>query len=260
MATKNKHFVLVHGMCHGAWCWYKLATMLEAAGHRVTTPDLLASGINPTKIEEVESFADYCRPLLEALEAIPPNEQVVLVGHSLSGFCIALAMEKFPTKVSVAVFVTAMMPSEMLSISKIKEEYSKEHPIEYFLDSTLSADPEIPGPKPVITLGPTYLATKMYQLCPPQDLTLARGLLRPGSQFNSDQGKQDMISKQNYGSVNRVFIVCKQDKAIKMEFQRWMVAHSPETEVNEIKGADHMAMLSQPIELSSLLTEMAQKY
>jgi hypothetical protein len=21
------HFVLVHGLCHGAWCWYKVATL-----------------------------------------------------------------------------------------------------------------------------------------------------------------------------------------------------------------------------------------
>jgi hypothetical protein len=28
--------VLVHGLCHGAWCWYKAATALESAGHRVT--------------------------------------------------------------------------------------------------------------------------------------------------------------------------------------------------------------------------------
>ena len=56
--NKNKHFVLVHGMCHGAWCWYKLATLLEQAGHRVTAPDLSASGMNLRKIEEVESFAN----------------------------------------------------------------------------------------------------------------------------------------------------------------------------------------------------------
>lgn len=114
--------MLVHGMCHGAWCWYKIATLLEAAGHRVSAPDLLAAGTNPGKIEEVESFADYCWPLLEAMAAVPDDEKVILVGHSLAGFVIALAMERFPEKVSVAVFVTAVMPTEMLSISRIEEE------------------------------------------------------------------------------------------------------------------------------------------
>ncbi|XP_078159403.1 norfluorocurarine synthase 2-like isoform X2 [Carex rostrata] len=212
--NKNKHFVLVHGMCHGAWCWYKLATLLEQAGHRVTTPDLSASGMNLRKIEEVESFADYCQPLLDAIAAIPEEEKVVLVGHSLGGFVIALAMETFPEKVSVAVFVTSVMPSEMLSISKIEEE----------------------------------------------DLTLAKMLLRPGSSFISDQAKNDMLSKQNYGSVNRVFIVCKQDKAVKMEVQKWMVEQSPDTEVKELEEADHMPMFSQPSELFSLLIEISKKH
>ncbi|XP_078160781.1 polyneuridine aldehyde esterase-like [Carex rostrata] len=258
--NNNKHFVLVHGMCHGAWCWYKLATLLEQAGHRVTAPDLSASGMNHRKIEEVESFADYCQPLLDAIAAIPEEEKVVLVGHSLGGFVIALAMETFPEKVSVAVFVTAVMPSEMLSISKIEEEYLKEHPVEYFMDTSFSMNPETPGPNPITSLGPTYLATKMYQLCPHEDLTLAKMLLRPGSQFSSDQAKKDMLSKQNYGSVNRVFIVCKQDKAIKMEFQKWMVEQSPDTEVKELEEADHMAMFSQPRELFSLLMEISQKH
>lgn len=88
---------------------------------------------------------------------------------------------------------------------------------------------------------------------------MAKLLLRPGSTFNSDQAKKDMLSKQNYHSVNRVFVVCKQDKAIKLEFQKWMVEQSPGTEVKEIEGADHIAMLSQPEELFSLLMDIAQK-
>jgi pimeloyl-ACP methyl ester carboxylesterase len=38
------------------------------------------------------------------------GERLVLVGHSFGGLSVALAMEKFPRKVAVAVFVTAAMP------------------------------------------------------------------------------------------------------------------------------------------------------
>lgn len=44
------------------------------------------------------------------MATVPPEEKVVLVGHSLGGMNIALAMEKFPEKVSVSVFLTAFMP------------------------------------------------------------------------------------------------------------------------------------------------------
>ncbi|CAA2972600.1 Hypothetical predicted protein [Olea europaea subsp. europaea] len=107
---QQKHFVLVHGACHGAWCWYRLQTLLEAEGHRVAVMDLAASGIDPKMLDELRTFSDYNQPLLEVMESIPPDEKVVLVAHSLGGLNIAFAMEKYPHKISVAVFIAAYMP------------------------------------------------------------------------------------------------------------------------------------------------------
>ncbi|XP_027171956.1 polyneuridine-aldehyde esterase-like [Coffea eugenioides] len=107
---QQKHFVLVHGACHGAWCWYKLKPLLESAGQRVTAIDLSAAGINPKRLDEVYTLEDYSLPLLELMASIPPAEKVVLVGHSYGGFNLALAMENYPEKISIAIFVTAYMP------------------------------------------------------------------------------------------------------------------------------------------------------
>ncbi|GJM91964.1 hypothetical protein PR202_ga08387 [Eleusine coracana subsp. coracana] len=105
------HFVLVHGVCHGAWCWYKVAAILEFTGHRVTALDMAACGARPGRAEDVTSFEDYSRPLLDTVAALPPEEKVVLVGHSFGGQSLALAMERFPDKVDVAVFISAAMPA-----------------------------------------------------------------------------------------------------------------------------------------------------
>ncbi len=35
-------FVLIHGACHGAWCWHKMIPLLVSRGHRVMAPDLPA--------------------------------------------------------------------------------------------------------------------------------------------------------------------------------------------------------------------------
>ncbi|XP_061363419.1 salicylic acid-binding protein 2-like isoform X2 [Gastrolobium bilobum] len=114
MGTENsvvrKHYVLVHGACHGAWSWYKVKPRLESAGHQVTVLDLAASGTNMKKIEDVDTFSQYSEPLLQLLATIPPNEKVVLVGHSLGGPNIALAMDIFPQKVAVGVFLAAFVP------------------------------------------------------------------------------------------------------------------------------------------------------
>ena len=109
-AKKQKHFVLVHGSNHGAWCWYKVKAQLEAAGHRVTALDLTASGIDMKKIQDVHSFYEYNEPLLEILASLSADEKVVIVGHSLGGLSLALAADMFPHKISVAIFVTAFMP------------------------------------------------------------------------------------------------------------------------------------------------------
>lgn len=112
MDTENckKHYVLLHGACHGAWTWYKLKPRLESAGHQVTVLDLAASGTNLKKIEDVDTLSQYSEPLLELLASLPQNEKVVLVGHSLGGMNIALAMDKFPEKVAVGVFLAAFVP------------------------------------------------------------------------------------------------------------------------------------------------------
>jgi alpha-beta hydrolase superfamily lysophospholipase len=108
--NNSKHIILVHGACHGAWSWYKVTTALRSAGYRVTVPDMAASGRDHRQLAEVPSFRDYSQPLLEILESLPPGEKAILVGHSLGGINIALAMEEFPEKISVAVFLTAFMP------------------------------------------------------------------------------------------------------------------------------------------------------
>ena len=122
MVTEGKHFVLVHGACHGAWCWYKVAAQLKSTGHRVMALDLAASGINPKQVHEIDSLSDYVEPLMDFMASLPPEEKVILVGHSLGGNCIALAMERFPEKIFAAVFATAFMPGPDLSFATINEE------------------------------------------------------------------------------------------------------------------------------------------
>uniref|UniRef100_A0A1J3IEK6 Methylesterase 4 n=1 Tax=Noccaea caerulescens TaxID=107243 RepID=A0A1J3IEK6_NOCCA len=107
----QKRFVLVHGLCHGAWTWYKQKTQLEAAGHSVTAVDLAASGINMNRLEDIQTLKDYCKPLLEFLSSLGSDEdKVILVAHSMGGICAALAADIFPRKISAIVFLTAFMP------------------------------------------------------------------------------------------------------------------------------------------------------
>ncbi|MQK22665.1 alpha/beta fold hydrolase, partial [Escherichia coli] len=92
----KRHFVLVHGAGHGAWCWYKVSALLKSAGHEVTALDMAASGIPQKQIQELNSIKEYFEPLVEFMASLPPEVRVVLVGHSMGGVCISVAMEMFP--------------------------------------------------------------------------------------------------------------------------------------------------------------------
>ena len=106
----GKHYVLVHGACHGAWYWFKVKPLLEKAGHRVTALDMAASGIHPASIHQLHSVRDYCRPLIDFMGSLPDDQKVILVGHSLGGLNVAVIIDMFPYKIEAAVFLTAFLP------------------------------------------------------------------------------------------------------------------------------------------------------
>ncbi|KAI5418195.1 salicylic acid-binding protein 2 [Lathyrus oleraceus] len=261
MSTENlqdrKHYVLVHGACHGRWSWYKVKSIIESSGHLVTVIDLAASGINSKKIEDVDTVSEYSQPLLELMATIPSNEKVILVGHSLGGLNIALAMEQFPEKIAVAVFLTAFLPDIQHKPSYVLEKYIESVPAAEWLDTEFFES----GNKTAMFFGPKFLSDKLYQCSSAEDLELAKSLVRPGSLFVEDLTQQNkLFSKQGYGSVTSTFIVCNEDVAIPLKFQLWMIQNGGINDVFEIKGADHMAMLSKPQELCDSLYQIATKY
>lgn len=249
----KKHFVLVHKACHGAWSWYKIVALLRSAGHNVTALDLASSGINPKQTFEVPHFSEYLSPLMEFMASLPTNEKVVLVGHELGGLAIAKAMEIFPKKISVAVFLTALMPGPKMNVDIVFSELLK--------SVSQSDNRVIDNNGPTFIPGPKYTATNIYQLSPIQDLALAYTLIRPIYLYNvSDVSKEIIISKKRYGSVKRAFIVAVEDKVLKKEFQRLMIEKNPPDEVAEIQGSDTMTMMSKPQQLFTTLLNIAKKY
>ncbi|KAJ1699411.1 hypothetical protein LUZ63_007923 [Rhynchospora breviuscula] len=259
-SAKSKHFVLTHGACHGAWSWYKLSTLLQQAGHRVTAVDLAACGIHPSRLDDLSSFTDYSEPLLQTMVSIPPGEKVILVGHSFGGLSVSLAMERFPEKILVTVFAAAVMPcaeDPKFFISKLYISNGRE----VFMDSKIKEKQDNPNQLPSIEFGPECMSNRLYQNCPVEDLELAKLLVRPGTDFSDDPIYEKIITKEKYGSVlPRVYIVCQDDQFGPEQLQKWIIEKSPGTELVEIASADHMVMLSKPTELFGVLQEVAKKY
>jgi len=83
---------------------------------------MAACGVNTEKIEEVDSVSEYHKPLITFLASLPPQEKVILVGHSLGGLSVSIAMEKYPQRISVAVFITAYVVSQNLTYPALLQE------------------------------------------------------------------------------------------------------------------------------------------
>ncbi|KAL0741824.1 hypothetical protein Bca4012_083337 [Brassica carinata] len=264
---KQKRFVLVHGVCHGAWCWYKIIPPLQAAGHSVVAVDLAASGISTIKVEEIQSLEDYSKPLLEVLSSDDDEEQVIIVAHSMGGIPAALAADMFPRKIACIVFLTATMPDTKNPPSYPFEKACKSLQFvpsltqEELLDIVFrSYDTHVP-PLRTVVFGPKFMAKNLYQLSPVQDLELAKLLVRENPALSTDNlSGTKPFTEQGYGSVPRVYIICGEDNQIPEESQRLMISNFPPNEVIEIKGADHMAMFSKSQELSTCLLDIADKH
>ncbi|PIN14196.1 hypothetical protein CDL12_13173 [Handroanthus impetiginosus] len=102
--NSRKHFVLVHELGHGAWCWYKLAPLLRSSGHNITSIDLAALGIDPKLVLDVPLTSKYFSPLIRFMDSLFSHEEAILVGHTCGGLAITQAMEKFSSRISCAIF------------------------------------------------------------------------------------------------------------------------------------------------------------
>ncbi|KAF3630206.1 putative receptor protein kinase TMK1-like [Capsicum annuum] len=254
-----KHFVLVHTGGYGAWSWYKIVALMRSSGHNVTVLDLGASGINPKQVLEVSHLSDYFSPLMEFMASLPADKKVVLVGHSVGGLAISKAMETFPEKISVAVFLSALMPGPSFNPSTVCTMASSAVVPE--LDNRVTYDNGPENPPTTLILGPKFLATNVYQLSPIEDLALATTLVRPLYLYSVEEvTKEIVLSSKWYGSVKRVSIIVTKNNALKEEFLKLMIEKNPPDEVEEIQGSDHMTMISKPQELFTTLLSIANKY
>ncbi|XP_071725058.1 methylesterase 10 [Rutidosis leptorrhynchoides] len=255
------HFVLIHGTCHGAWCWYKVSSILKQRGHRVTALDLGASGINPKRLDEVPMISDYLQPLVDMLMA-DEQDKVVLVGHSYGGLCISKAMELFPHKVSVAVFLSAYLPRCRVPPSSLILEYFSRTPVESLMDCEFSFDQGMENPPTSALFGPQFMKANPYEHCELKDLELAKMLVRPSRLYVKEWSKDvHLLTEDRFGSVKKAFIVLEDDQTMKQDFQHWMIENSQlNVDVKLIKNCGHMVMLSKPEELCLSLLEIADKY
>ena len=107
-------FVLLHGMCHGAWCWDRVAPMLRQAGHRVFTPTQVGVGERVQELHEGITLEDFVNDVVDVLQANALTD-TVLVGHSFGGHAISGAAHRVPGRIRHLVYLDGVVPIDSVS-------------------------------------------------------------------------------------------------------------------------------------------------
>ncbi|CAL9233658.1 unnamed protein product [Arabidopsis halleri] len=182
------------------------------------------------------------------------------VGTSMGGIPAALATDIFPCKIAAVVFLAAFMPDTRNPPAYVFEKLIRSIPREEWLDTVFGRYGNPDCSLESALLGPKFMAKKVYQLSPVEDLELAKMLVRVNPLVTNNLAGARSFTEEGYRSVTRIYIICGEDNILPEDYQRWMISNFPVKEVMEIKDADHMAMFSKPQQLCALLLEIADKY
>ena len=231
-------YILVHGASHAGWCWDRVATRLEAAGHDVIAPDLPAHGADKTAKSQV-TLASYIGHIVSILDAVPGKS--ILVGHSMGGLTIAGATEARPDKVERLIYVTAYAPVDGDSVGSI-----------------LYADPssKVPAATEVVEDGTCVVVAEhavadiFYNDCTPADVSDAKSKLEP--EPGGPLGETVALTEARHGRVPRAFIGCLIDHCIAFAYQKDIAKRAGCTWLGDLE-AGHSPFLSKPDELAALL-------
>jgi len=232
-------FLLIHGSCHGAWCWRDMLPLLNACGHRAQAIDLPSHGDDTTPVGEV-TLALYADAIIAAMRG-----PTVLVGHSAAGFPISAAAMKRPDLVAHLVYLCAHLPQTGKSMIDRRRDATRQP----LLDAVVKAEDGLS-----YSIRPEMAREKFYQDCP--DEAVAYAIARLGPQPIAPQATPLTVT-QTLRDLPKSYIRCLHDGAVPTEFQKDLTHEWPELAVYEMDSG-HSPFFAQPARLAEILFQIAE--
>lgn len=236
--SEPARFLLVHGSCHGAWCWRDLIPALAALGHEATAIDLPAHGDDATPAAEatLELYADA---ILAAIDA-----PVTLVGHSAAGYPITLAAERAPEKIARLVYLCAYVPAFGLSMIDLRRAGPSQP-----LAGAVHAD----AGGVTYRIDPDKARVCFYNDCPADAAAFALPRLCPEPIRPQATALPPL---RRWHSVERHYIRCADDRSIPPDYQRTMSAGFAPRHVTSLPTG-HSPFFTAPNALAKRLSAIA---
>ncbi len=102
-------YVLIHGAWHGSWCWARVRRLLAAGAHGVFTPTLTGVGERSHLLSRDVGLDTHIADVANLM--IWENlRDVVLVGHSYSGFVARHVADRMPDRIRSLIYLDAFVP------------------------------------------------------------------------------------------------------------------------------------------------------
>jgi pimeloyl-ACP methyl ester carboxylesterase len=214
--------LLVHGACHGAWCWDRLVPVLGKRGVQSEAIDL-----------PFTSLADDAKTVAAAIEQMAGP--VVVVGHSYGGSVITAGA----AAAAHLVYLAALMPDPDV-------------PIEFAASPGMTAIRT--GDDGMSYIDPDQAVAAFYHRCPDADAQWAVSQLRkmPMSTLASS-GEPEQVA---WHHVPSTYVLCTDDQIINPATQRAMAARAGRCLELD---ADHSQFFSRVDELADVIADVARR-
>lgn len=232
-------FLLIHGSCHGAWCWRDLIPEIYAHGHTVRALDLPGHGRDTTPLSQV-TLESYAQAIANAC-----TKDTVLVGHSMGGYAIGAAACLVPEKISKLVYLCAYVPQDGVSLAEMRMQA----PYQPLLPAIRMRPDGIS-----FIIDPKMAAEVFYNDCSDAVAEQAIAQLCPQATAPTNI---PFRSTPQMRALPQHYIRCMDDRAIPPEFQVTMTKSWPNADVQEM-ACGHSPFLAAPKELAKRLIQAAQ--
>ena len=233
-------FLLIHGSCHGAWCWRDVIPALEALGHSARAIDLPGHG---------DHRAPATVTLQQTAEAIAAasTPETIMLGHSWAGFPISAAAEIAPGTMRGLIYLCAYVPLSGQSLIEMR----KAGPRQTIGTAAIKAQD---GNS--YRIDPAKAPRLFYQDCPPEAVEYALPRLCAQPILPQDTPLQ---LGQTWQDTPKAYIRCTKDQTIPPEYQAQMVADWPRNTVHEMH-CSHSPFFADPKGLADLIGQIAKDF
>lgn len=228
-------FLLIHGSCHGAWCWRDMIPALAALGHQAKAIDLPGCGADRTPLGQITLTSTRDR-IIAALEP-----DTVLVGHSWGGFPVTAAADATPDLPRGLIYISAYVPVSGQSMACMR-----------------AAGPKTDLSDWVTTDGPVYRFDRdkakefFYQDCPDEAVDYA--VTRIGDQPIAPQ-TEPLILGDGLAQVPRAYVRTLKDRVVPTVYQQEMTKGWPAERLFTM-NTSHSPFFADPEELAGVLSQI----